>query len=261
MTEKEKIFYSRSYRRLKVDKFKTSLYFLVIVLPSLVLLLLNISNISSLMSYLGIKVLGKYFPGIPMQIVGSQLTSLIRLEHIELPTVYPSIGFSFLNLLVTLALILFVNSGKRKEKLISIYLTVAMTIHLINCIYFIFAANYFPYSALGYSDLYMKQQLAIWIMFIILTGLLTGFFGGVGFTYKIFTFLGTLSYSLIFGIIRYILFLYIIQKFSILYMAPMFFVFGPFFDFLYLVGIYSIFVNKMVELYDSTRGSGEWIWS
>ena len=64
-----------------------------------------------------------------------------------------------------------------------------------------------------------------------------------------------------FGIIRYILFLYILQRFSVLYMALMFFVFGPFFDFLYLVGIYSIFMNKMIELYESQAGKDEWLWS
>ena len=44
-------------------------------------------------------------------------------------------------------------------------------------------------------------------------------------------------------------------------MALMFFVFGPFFDFLYLVGIYSIFINKMIELYESQAGKDEWLWS
>ena len=74
-------------------------------------------------------------------------------------------------------------------------------------------------------------------------------------------FIGTILYSLVFGIIRYILFLYVLQRFSVLYMALMFFVFGPFFDFLYLVGIYSIFINKMIELYESQAGKDEWLWS
>ena len=44
-------------------------------------------------------------------------------------------------------------------------------------------------------------------------------------------------------------------------MALMFFVFGPLFDFLYLVGIYSIFANKMVKVYDKGERKGEWKWS
>ena len=43
-------------------------------------------------------------------------------------------------------------------------------------------------------------------------------------------------------------------------MALMFFVFGPLFDFLYLVAIYSLLVNKMVKIYDSGEGREDWKW-
>lgn len=261
MTAKNKMFYSRTYRHLKVNRKNSMLYLLILVVPSIIVLLLNISNISSLMSYLGIKVLGENFPGIPMQIVQIEIIILGVIEYIDLPTVYPEISFTFLNLIVTIILILFVSTGSRKGNITSIFLTIALFTHLVNCIYFIFAANYFPYSAFQYSDLYMKQQVGIWIMFIILVGLLTGCFGRIGLLYKIFMFVGTMLYSIVFGIVRYVLFLYILQRFSILYMALMFFVFGPFFDFLYLVGMYSIFANRMVKLYDSQEGQAEWIWS
>ena len=37
-------------------------------------------------------------------------------------------------------------------------------------------------------------------------------------------------------------------------------VFGPLFDFLYLVAIYSLLVNKMVKIYDSGEGREDWKW-
>lgn len=261
MVEKKKIFYSRQYRRFKFNKVNILLYLLLFVTPILILLIKSIPNISSLMSFLGVKVLGRYFPGIPMQIVDSRIAIIGIVEYIDLPTVYPKIAFTFLNFIVVILLLTFVSTGKRKGNIVSIFFTIALSTHLINCIYFIFASNYFPYSAFQYSDLYIKQQVGIWVIFAILTGLITGFLGRKGLFYKIAMFIGTILYSLVFGIIRYILFLYILQRFSVLYMALMFFVFGPFFDFLYLVGIYSIFMNKMIELYESQAGKDEWLWS
>lgn len=258
---KDKIFYSRQYRHLEFDKGKTIIYLLLVFIPAFIILLLNISNISRVMSYLGVKVLGRYFPGIPMQIVNSKIGFLGPVEYVDLPTIYPEISFTFINLIVTIGLLLFINIGRKRGKIASIFLTISLVTHLVNCIYFIFASNYFPYSTFQYSDLYMKQQIGIWVVFIILTGFLTASMGSKGLIYKIIAFLGTMTYSLVFGIIRYILFLYILQRFSVLYMSLMFFIFGPFFDFLYLVGIYSVFTNKMISLYESENGRDEWRWS
>lgn len=107
----------------------------------------------------------------------------------------------------------------------------------------------------------MKQQVGIWLTFMVLVGLIVGFMGNKGFLFKLLTFVSIMAYSFLFGFVRYILFLYMIQQYSILYMALMFFVFGPFFDFLYLVAIYGFFINKMVKLYDSDKGREEWQWS
>ena len=41
----------------------------------------------------------------------------------------------------------------------------------------------------------------------------------------------------------------------------MFFAFGPFFDFLYLVGIYGFFMDKVIKFYESAKGKGAWRWS
>ena len=147
-----------------------------------------------------------------------------------------------------------------KGKPVTIYLMLNLIVHLANCIYFIFAMDYFPYSATQFSELYMEQQMGIWITFIILTALVTGFLGNKGYVYRVIAFFAIMAYSFLFGTVRYIVFMFLVTRFSILYMAPMFFSFGPLFDFLYLVAIYSVFVNRMVKLYDSAEGRGEWRW-
>lgn len=260
MAEKQRIYYVRTYRHLRQHGVKSILYMLLLVLPCLVLTALNIQNITRFISELGVNILGKMFPGIPMTISHSEFSILGYIEYIDMPTVYPGILLVALNLLVTLGLVILLGTGKRTGKPVAIFLLLCALIHTINCVYFIFAPNHFPYRAFQFSDLYIKQQIGIWLVFIVLSGLVTGFMGNRGFVYKIIAFLSIMAYSFVFGTVRYILFLYLLQRFSILYMAIMYFVFGPLFDFLYLVAIYAIFVNKMTKIYDEGTGREEWEW-
>lgn len=260
MAEKQKIYYVRTYRHLRQHNVKTILYYLLFVLPCLVITALNIQNITRFISELGVNILGKVFPGIPMTISRSEFSILGYMEYIDMPTVYPELPVIALNLIVTLALVILLSTGHRSGKPVAIFLLLCALIHTINCVYFIFAPNHFPYRAFQFSDLYIKQEIGIWLVFIILSGLVTGFMGSRGIGYKIITFVAIMAYSFVFGAVRYILFLYLLQRFSILYMAIMYFVFGPLFDFLYLVAIYSVFVNKMTKIYDKGLGREEWEW-
>lgn len=45
-----------------------------------------------------------------------------------------------------------------------------------------------------------------------------------------------------------------------IYMALFYFMIGPMFDFLYLVMIYAVFVNRMIGVYDSRKGKEAWKW-
>lgn len=259
--DKKIIHYARTYRYLQYSPLKNTLFFCLLLVPSLILFILNIQKISNFLSVSAASILGEIFSGIPLNIHKSEFSILGVIEILDLPTIYPNLPFVFINFLVSLGLILFLVTGKRLGKPLSIYLLLGLIIHLINCIYFIFSPNYFPYSAFDYSSLYMKQQVGIWITFIILTAMFVSFMGRLGIITKLLTFLGIMAYSFVFGAVRYIVFLYLIEKYSILYMAPMFFVFGPFLDFLYMVTIYGFFIDKMVKLYDSNEGRKEWRWS
>ena len=67
-------------------------------------------------------------------------------------------------------------------------------------------------------------------------------------------------YSIVFGTVRYMVFLYFLYRFSMIYMALFYFMIGPMFDFLYLVMIYAVFVNRMIGVYDSRKGKEAWKW-
>ena len=69
------------------------------------------------------------------------------------------------------------------------------------------------------------------------------------------TLLAIMLYSIVFGTVR------LLYRFSVIYMAFFYFMIGPMFDFLYLVMIYAVFVNRMIGVYDSRKGKGVWKWS
>ena len=106
----------------------------------------------------------------------------------------------------------------------------------------------------------MLQELGIWTMFFVMTVMVTGVMGNRGLPYKLLTALAVMRYSIVFGTVRYMVFLYFLYRFSMIYMALFYFMIGPMFDFLYLVMIYAVFVNRMIGVYDSRKGKEAWKW-
>lgn len=261
MKEKKIVYYARTYRHLKLDRAKCLWYFGLVVLPCLIGCLLWTGEITGVMTRLGISVLEQMYPDRVFSAVSEKLSVFGEIEYIRMPTVLPDVSMVVINLAVMLLITAVLATGRRKGKPLSIYMLFSVVIHLINCIYFFFAASYFPYSASDYSELYIKQQIGIWLTFIVLSGLVTGFLGNRAYFAKTLAFLAIIGYSLVFGVVRYVVFLAVLQEFSVLYMAVLFFVLGPVFDFVYLVAIYSVLVNKMVKVYDSGEGREEWEWS
>lgn len=260
VAEKVMIYYTRTYRHLKSNILKSVLFLVLLVLPVFLLTALNLYRITHFISSFGVSILGSLFPGIPMVITKDYFSFLGEIEYISTPTIYPDMSLILLNFLIVVALMIILGTGGRKGRPVAIFAMLSSVVHLVNCIYFIFAQNYFPYEAYQFSNLYIKQQIGIWLTFILLAGVVTAFLGNRGYLYKILTFFTIMIYSFVFGTIRYVLFLFLLQKFSVLYMAPMYFVFGPLFDFLYFVIIYAVFVDKMVKVYNTGAGRGDWQW-
>lgn len=259
--QKSRIYYNRTYRRLRGGGWQSVLFVCLLVVPAEILLFLGLPRLTRWMSWLAVKLLCARFRGLQIQITASEFPFTRSISIVDLPTVYPSLLTIIGNLLVATAVLVFICTGRRRGKPVAVYLAIMLVTHYVNCVFFLFAKNFFPYTAFNYSDLYVKQQAGIWVFFILLAGGTIGFMGRKGTAYKILAFLVTIVYSLVFGVARYIFFLYILERFSIFYMALLFFGFGPFFDFVYLVGIYALYISRMGRLYDSIEERGEWAWS
>lgn len=259
---KKKIFFSRSYRHLFVDKKESICYMLIIVLPIIILMLIYAGDITAFASELAKNILSGVIDSKYINTRTSQLISgAVNIHYTYLPTTYPSFLFSIANVAVALAAIVFFCTGKRRGKSISLYIDMIAGIHLAVSVFFMFAGSEFPYSSADFSLLYMQQQLGIWISFLLVSGLITGLLGTRAVVYRLATMLSIMLYSFVFGIARYIVFLYLINKFSMLYMGIFFFILGPFYDFLYFVSIYGLYINKMTDLYSFGKGKSDWRWA
>ncbi|MCF7815076.1 MAG: hypothetical protein K9N09_11415 [Candidatus Cloacimonetes bacterium] len=157
---------------------------------------------------------------------------------------YPTQTFAVYSALISLLVIVVTPLVRFLTQPMVIWLVLVSFIHFVSSVFFIFWANYFPYSMVIYLDLYMKTLICIWL--IIPYILVIGFIPlPTNFIQKLGVILLSVGYSIIFGLLRYITFIYFLREFSYLFMAIIFFMFGPFFDFVYVVSFYSVFVSKI----------------
>ncbi|MDO5336025.1 MAG: hypothetical protein Q4E89_00995 [Eubacteriales bacterium] len=261
MKEKRIIYYSRTYRRIKVNKIKYILYICLLILPALLFLWFHLDDLTRWMCEVSVQVLKKYCPEVRAGIRTERYALFGNLSYLSARTVYPGFRTSVLNAVASFFAIAVIVNLPWKGRPVAIYLLLNTGIHLINSLWFVFGERYFPYSLTTYSELYMLQEIGIWIVFLVMTGLVTGMIGDRGFIYKFLAVAAVMAYSILFGVLRYMVFMYFMYRYSIIYMALCYFTFGPMFDFLYLVMIYAIFVNRMIKIYDSGKGREAWRWS
>lgn len=262
--QKTQIYFSRPYRHLKPDSKERLFFFLGCVLPCLVGFLFFYTKISYLLAVWVKESLSTVITESSLGIAyGEFLPFFGGVHYAQVPSTMPSFQEVAINLAVTLLLLFTVFLFSRYSiggKPIYIYFTIILLTHLIASIYFMFAKDFYPYSATQYSELYIKQQVSIWLSFLVLSGIITGVLGYGNILDRLLVFGGTMAYSFIFGCVRYLASIFIVSKGSSLYMATLFFSLGPLFDFLYLVCFYSIYINTQIKRFDQGEGRVKWQW-
>lgn len=221
------------------------------------------------------------------------LLSLFFITHLELLSYYLSnfslyfidskiskhepvsgLSFYFLSLngkfptliesLVILVISLFLFFVNYKSKILplpfKVWLNFILIILIFSSLFFIFFADRFPYTLNDFSLIYIILQIGL-ISFIPIV---------IGFPLALFSFswlllltnffiiIITLIYSFIFGAIRYALFLYILKEYSFLWMANLFFNFGPLLDMIYISGIYAFYISILSK--KSRQSIKIWRW-
>lgn len=261
LDNKQTIFYSRAYRHLKPNILLITLYFLLVAVPVSILFLLNYTNITVFITSFSKGVLEAVIPGVNIGInEGSFLSYFGNINFLSVPNFNINRSALVLNLIITIVLLIICKIAKDKYKPFAIYSSINLLIHLASIVFFYFIPEKFPYTASDFSELYMKQMIGIWFTFLVASFILTGIMGKSGIS-KIITIIAISTYAFIFGIVRYIVFLWILSSFSNIYMAVLFFTFGPFVDFLYFITIYCMYVRYLTRKLNTRKGMVEWHWA
>lgn len=256
---KETIFYHRAYRKSPLCK-KKVFYESAVLLSPVLLVLFFYPVITFFVCKFSAFVLSKYFIGEKISILQRNYIAS-RLYIVSTHALFHSPLFYFLFFLFsfTILVIALLLSKSHIFKPVFLYLIYILLINVISSIFFVFIPFQFPYNIAIFSDLYMKTEVAIWFFIpVILTIALISVPSNL-FT-KLLVSIIAITYSIIFAAIRYILFLYILQRFSFVFMSTLFFALGPLIDFIYTVGIYSYYLSIISEKNKNSEGEGQWLY-
>lgn len=207
------------------------------------------------MSVVAQTVLSSYYPSDTIKVIGKTFL-LGDVSFIDIDGTYPSALVSLINFIVSLCLVTVLPALKRNKN-IAIYLLFLAAINLVSALFFTLSPYEFPYTASEFSEFYIKSEISMWLFIPFILGLAVLLLPAPFFS-KLILIFSAIIYSIVFGTSRYIIFLFIVSKFSVIYMALLFFAFGPLIDFIYIVGIYSFYNSRLARTLKNNESVWKW---
>jgi len=239
---KNTIYHHRSYRTISGSVSEFALQFILILTPICLMVLFLYPFLSQFICAMGARALQPWFQ--EGEVVTATTDFLTGKTHfLVTPGKIPSGRFALVNAIFFSVLIL-VLQVKNDYKSITHSVIFFSIINLISSLFFLFIPSVWPYQITHYSEAYMKSQISIWLFIPVVLGCAI-FPLPASILAKISVILLTLLYSFVFTLLRYPTFLFILSKYSFLYMAALFFLLGPLMDFVYVVGIYAFFTSRI----------------
>lgn len=172
----------------------------------------------------------------------------------------PSFTYALAAALIAVVLIIIFSQGNYNSRPLMIYLCMGLYVFFISSLFFVFFPEHFPYTLTQYSELYMKQQVALWITISLLGGISIGLLCEKGI-HKFIAFFTMAVMSFLYGCVRYVIYLYLLHAVSSILMATLFFTFGVLFDFLQLIAIFSIYIKGYSHRLSQRKRGANWLWS
>jgi hypothetical protein len=249
MENKKTIYSHRAYRRLFFQGNNANiLRFIALCVPFVVLVILFASEFTRLMSEAA-KDIFMYLTGTYV-IISEKPTALFgKMYLVDFMGRYPTPAFSAVFCVLTFGGIWLLAKLKQVPRSVTLYASFVLLITFISSVIFLFFPNKFPYNIMRFSGFYIATEIGIWLIIpFVMAASLSLLPSNIFEQYLVIA--AILVYSLIFGFVRYILFLYVIHKFSYIFMATMFIAFDPPLDTVYIVGIYSLYacvVSKRMQ--------------
>ena len=251
------IYYHRAYRKITGSSWLFFLEFIFTAIPLSLIILLIYPWITAQISLFTYNYLSSYYPADSIFLVEKSFL-IGNVSIVAVPGSYPSVLTCLINFIVCLGMIFILPKTKigRNFAIISVFWAL---INLTSVLFFSITPFEFPYIVEDYSELYMKSEVSMWLFIPFILGI--AFLPlPSSFIPKILIIVFTAVYSIIFGTLRYIVFLFIVSKFSVLYMAILFFAFGPLIDFVYIVGIYCYYTYYLAKKLKDDDSIWKWLY-
>jgi hypothetical protein len=259
--EKSRIYYPREYRHFLRIQGATIPFLLLCVAPVVLALLVFYPQITEWITGWSGSIIGRV-TGIEPGVESGEFlrwTGGGDIRYLSFPGSLPSWLHAIISAGVSV-IIFIVAALTPKIRPLMIYLCMAMFVQYISSMFFILVPEYFPYTLTDYSELYMKQQVSIWLMVTLLIGISVAFAAAPGLS-RVVVFYFCVIYTFMFGCVRYVLYILVLHYFSLLYMATLFFTLGVLFDFLQMVAIYAVFVRYQSSRINTGERQSLWQWS
>jgi len=254
---KSVIYYHRAYRKITGSGWLFLIELALVTLPLSLFILFIYPFITEQMCRIAETVLSSYYlPGAVEVIRQSFIIDDVFL--ISIRGTHPSALVSFVNFIISLALIIFLPYAKRGKN-IAIFFVFLAAINLASGLFFTLIPLEFPYSGIDFSELYVKTEICMWLFIPIILGMALLPLPAPILP-KLILIMFALMYSVIFGTLRYIIFLFVISKLSVIYMALLFFAFGPLIDFVYIVGIYCFYTSRLAKKLKGSENVWKWLY-
>jgi hypothetical protein len=259
-TEKKSIYYHRAYKKFKGSPTSRRWTFLILWIIFDLLILASHSHILDGFIFASGKLLQWLNCPVETSLWPAGMIIIEHLPYLILPVRFPGPGLALLNFILCVTIVICLPRISQLPRPIMVWTGFVAVINAISSAYFILWPHLFPYGVGEFSVLYLGTELGIWLMIPIVMGAALAPLPAP-FMEKAGVVLLTMIYSMVFGIVRYVVFLYLLYRASVLYMAVMFFSFGPLFDFVYIVGFYSYYGKVLSLRLKHDEDAWQWLYS
>ncbi len=253
---KSTIYYHRAYRKVSYPGKRIFLKFVIFTSPLIIAVLFLSPGLTLIMSNFVKYVILASFSSESIDILTQQYL-LGDVYVLDFSTKYPTPLFSFSLFVFSFLTIVLIHKF-RIPKPIALWIIFLSFMNLVSSVFFTFFPTAFPYDTKQFSELYIITEINMWLFIPIITGISLLPLPSSTLSKFIIAF-SVLIYSIVFGVVRYVVFMYILRKFSIVFMSTLFFSFGPLMDFFYVVSIFSLYVSIISK--KTKRDIKAWNWS
>ena len=246
---------SRSYHYTKNSMLKRILFIAITFIPFLGMLFYGNGMVSEWIS----KWAGKMMQtglGIESTVQEMDFIPFFKLRYLSVEGSLPTRQHILIAGIACIVLMLLVFFFGKGQSPLTFFGVISIIILLISTIYFYFWGDRFPYSLTRYASLYMTQQIVSWLAIGFILSMVLALYSKALLP-AIITYYGTLAYCFVLGSLRYLFYLIFLHHASSLYMATLFFTVGVFWDFLFVVCIFSMFSSRLSGRY---KKRGDEIW-